>query len=490
MNLQKILGVLFALYFGYASALEHVIDAKKYQVAFDKKNKDERILEQLMVVFPKGADLHRHASGSVRTETIIDLAFAGNYCINPNTHQASVLTKRGCEKYAVPIKTYLHNPLNRQALLKAWSMEGFKETPAEDGKAHFFSTFDKFELILMNDWPQGMADIAVQANQDHIQYLELMLQAVGKKPLASEVGDTIDVEHVLRNPAVKSYIQNNIDFFSQLNAKTELYTPPEAKSVKLAWILEVRRNHPFKQVALDAIEAFAIANEVPDIVAINMVEAEYGEYAEKDYLKQMELMAELHEQFPNVALVIHAGEIPKDLVRVSKVPHVLTALNILHPVRVGHATTIKLEKDHAKTLKILNEKDVAVEVNLTSNDEILGIKGEEHPLNYLIKHQVPVVLSSDDPGVSRNTLSHDDVRAIREHGLSLNELIQLSRNSLTYSLLPGQSIWLDNQKAKPIPVCQNLNSKTCEDFILENPKALEQWRLERRFSHFLKKYLS
>lgn len=490
MSLKKDLLGIFLLFPCFCFGLDQAVDLNLYTSSFEKKIKDECQLEQLMTVFPKGADLHRHASGSVRTETIIQLGLSGNYCIDPLTHQASKLTKYGCEKGAIPFKTYLKNPNHHKELVQAWSMEGFNESDKEDGKTHFFKTFDKFEVILMNDWPEGMADIALQAHQNHIQYLELMLQAVGIKPLAKDVGDTTDVEHVLKNKAVQNYIRDNVAFFSQLNAKTELYTLPDAKSVKLAWILEVRRNHPFKQVALDAIEAFAIANEVPSIVAINMVEAEYGKYAEKDFLQQMELMASLHEQFPNVALVIHAGEIPKNVVKNTKVPHVLTTLNLLHPVRIGHATTIQLEKDHDKTLQLLSQKDVAVEINLSSNDQILGIKGSEHPLNYFIKHHVPVVLTSDDPGVSRNTLSHEYVRAVQEHYLGLSDLIQISRNSLTYSLLPGESIWMDSKHDKPVPVCTHFNSKSCEDFILENPKALEQWRLERRFAHFLSKYLT
>jgi adenosine deaminase len=490
MNLKQGLLVFLSLFTGIGFALDSVVDAKTYNPVFEKKIKDERQLEQLMIAFPKGADLHLHAAGAVRTETIIDMGLSGHYCIDPATQKASVLTKLGCEKGAIPFKTYLKNPEHRRVLLDAWSMEDFKESDKEDGKTHFFSTFDKFEIILMNDWPEAMADLALQASQNHIQYLELMLQAVGNKPLANDVGDTADVDHVLQNKAVQNYIQQNIAFFSQLNAKTELYKQEGAKAVKLAWVLEVRRNHPFKQVALDAIEAFAIANEVPDIVAINMVEAEYGKFAEKDYLKQMEFMASLHERYPNVMIVIHAGEVPQNMVKNSKVPHVLTALNLLHPVRIGHATTIEFENNHQKTLQLLSQKDVAVEINLSSNDEILGIKGKEHPLVRLLKQNVPVVLSSDDPGVSRNSLSHEYARAVVEHHLSLTDLIQVSRNSLTYSLLPGESIWMDARKNIPVPVCAHLHSKACEDFILEHPKALEQWRLEIRFSHFLKKYLS
>ena len=489
MNMLKCLFSICLIGAGSVFALDHVVDASIYNPSFAAKAKDDSQLAQLMNLLPKGADLHRHASGSVRTETIIKMGLLGHYCLQPQTHQVSKLSAQGCQQTAIPLKTYLKNPQHYRELLEAWSMEGFKPSATEDGKTHFFKTFDKFEIILMNDWPRGMADIAEQAYADHILYLELMLQAIGNKPLAHDVGDTENIKKVLKNKAVQAYIQSNKAFFSELNARTARYTQPEAKSVKLAWILEIRRNHPFEQVALDAIEAFAIASQVPDIVAINMVEPEYAPYAEQDYLIQMQFMASLHEKFPNVPIVIHAGETPRESLKNAKVPHIATALNLLRPKRIGHAASIKWEPDHLKTTQQLHQQDVAVEINLSSNDQILGIKGDDHALNYLIKHHVPLVLSSDDPGISRNTLAYEYFRAVKEHHLSIADLVQLSRNSLSYSLLPGKSIWRHARLQKPVAQCQHLSSTSCEAFILEHPKALEQWRLERKIAYFLKKYL-
>jgi adenosine deaminase len=55
--------------------------------------------------------------------------------------------------------------------------------------------------------------------------------------------------------------------------------------------------------------------------------------------------------------------------------------------------------------------------------------------------------------------------------------------------LPGKSIWRHARLQKLVAQCQHLNSTSCEAFILEHPKALEQWRLERKIAYFLKKYL-
>jgi adenosine deaminase len=79
---------------------------------------------------------------------------------------------------------------------------------------------------------------------------------------------------------------------------------------------------------------------------------------------------------------------------------------------------------------------IAVEINLTSNDVILGVKGEVHPLGLYRRHGVPFVLSTDDAGVLRSDMTAEYVRAVREQGLSYRDLKQASRNSLTYSFLP------------------------------------------------------
>jgi hypothetical protein len=56
---------------------------------------------------------------------------------------------------------------------------------------------------------------------------------------------------------------------------------------------------------------------------------------------------------------------------------------------------------------------VAVEINLTSNAVILGVKGAEHPFALYRRHGVPVVLATDDEGVLRTDLTHEYQRAVQ-----------------------------------------------------------------------------
>jgi adenosine deaminase/adenosine deaminase CECR1 len=79
---------------------------------------------------------------------------------------------------------------------------------------------------------------------------------------------------------------------------------------------------------------------------------------------------------------------------------------------------------------------IAVEINLTSNDLILGVRGANHPLPVYRKYGVPIVLSTDDEGVSRTHLTQEYQRAVLTYGLSYADLKTIVRNSIEYSFLP------------------------------------------------------
>ena len=78
-------------------------------------------------------------------------------------------------------------------------------------------------------------------------------------------------------------------------------------------------------------------------------------------------------------------------------------------------------------------KGIAVEICLTSNDLILGVKDDRHPFPVYRKYNVPVVIATDDEGVSRSDMTHEYLRAVQGYGLSYGELKKLVHNSLRYS---------------------------------------------------------
>jgi adenosine deaminase len=129
---------------------------------------------------------------------------------------------------------------------------------------------------------------------------------------------------------------------------------------------------------------------------------------------------------------------------------------------------------------------VAVEINLSSNAVILGVKGAEHPFELYRRHGVPVVLATDDAGVLRIDLTHEYQRAASEHGLGYADLKALSRASLEYAFLPGVSLWNAHHPGSWAPACVDgkLDAPACRTLLAQSEKARLQADLERRFASF------
>ncbi len=139
-------------------------------------------------------------------------------------------------------------------------------------------------------------------------------------------------------------------------------------------------------------------------------------------------------------------------------------------------------------------REIAVEVPLTSNAQILGVRGPDHPFPTYRRFGVPVVLATDDPGVSRTDISRREYQyAAKTYDLSYPELKDLARASLEYAFLPGKSLWRGNptqEGYRLTGVCDTGGpgaakpAARCEDLLNSSPKAAAQWRQEAAFRHF------
>jgi hypothetical protein len=133
----------------------------------------------------------------------------------------------------------------------------------------------------------------------------------------------------------------------------------------------------------------------------------------------------------------------------------------------------------------MHEKHIAVEINLTSNDVILGIEGNNHPFPVYRRYGVPVVLCTDDEGVSRTHLTQEYQRAVLTYNLTYADLKHMVRDSLQYSFLSGDSYWRDGTYRAPVPACTGGRALgPCKAFLEKNEKALVQADLEQRFDTF------
>ena len=135
-------------------------------------------------------------------------------------------------------------------------------------------------------------------------------------------------------------------------------------------------------------------------------------------------------------VALHAGELWLGLVPPPDLAfHIREAIEIAGARRIGHGVAVAFERDMEGLLAEMRARPVAVEVNLTSTDLILGVRGKDHPLPAYLAAGVPVVLSSDDAGISRIDLTNEYVRAARDYGLEYRVLKAIARNALVYSFL-------------------------------------------------------
>jgi len=171
--------------------------------------------------------------------------------------------------------------------------------------------------------------------------------------------------------------------------------------------------------------------------------------------------------------------------------HIREAVELGHAERIGHGVDVLYEDDAPGLMKEMADKHIMVEINLTSNDVILGVKGADHPLSGYRNAHVPVALSTDDEGVSRIDITHEYVKGAEEQGLGYLDLKEMARTSLEHAFLYGNSLWVapdDFRRRKaecaaPI-AAMSVPNAACSAFLKDNEKAAEQWELERRFAVF------
>ena len=198
--------------------------------------------------------------------------------------------------------------------------------------------------------------------------------------------------------------------------------------------------------------------KAPDsIVGCNLVSAENSENSMLYYKAHMIMFKVLKEklfkdnQSPNVSL--HAGELTMGLIPPEHLTyHVKDAVRIAGAKRIGHGVDIafehyhkgeekevipeiKEERTYADILDEMRKKNIAIEINLTSNEFILGVKDDAHPFKIYKDSGIPIIISTDDPGILRTSLTEEYTLAAYRYDLSYEDLKQIVYNSVQYSFL-------------------------------------------------------
>jgi adenosine deaminase len=291
--------------------------------------------------------------------------------------------------------------------------------------------------------------------------------------------------------AARERIQNANDLRNKLeHCGTPDATP--ACQVKVRFIYQILRGFPKEQVFAQTLLGFETISKLPEFVGINFVQPEDGYLSMKDYTLQMHMLEYLHSVYPSVHISLHAGELAPGLVPPDGLRfHIRQAVELGHAERIGHGVDVMYEDDAPALLRELAAKHIMIEINLTSNDGILNIKGADHPLPLYRRAGVPVALSTDDEGVSRIDLTHEYVRAAEEFNLNYIDLKQMARTGMEHDFLPGKSLWAEPDRfTATVAACRaqtpgsDRPAAACRAFLDSSEKASAQWEQERRFRAF------
>jgi hypothetical protein len=458
---------------------------------------------------PKGGDLHNHLDGAIYAEDLIDFATSDNLCVDRTTSGLIAPPCDACEKYTAKPAVqcaYADHVLYNQ-IIDAWSMRNWK--PGEEsGHDHFFATFDKFGLASHLHVGDALATTVNRAAQEHVQYIEFMHTAEGQP--AGEMGKKAGWDPDFRRMREKLLADGMEDMAvivrkimdqdeARMRDKLQCGTPQAQPGcgVTVRFLYQVLRGLPPEQVFAQMLLGFeTVWTSDRRFVGLNLVMPEDWYVPTHDFKLHMAMLDYLHSVYPQVHISLHAGEIAMGLVKPEDLSfHIRESVERGHAERIGHGVDIMSEKDPIGLLKEMAERNVLVEINLTSNDQILGVSGEDHPLPIYMKYGVPVALATDDEGVARSDMTHEYLRAVEEQHLSYADLKRMARQSLEHSFLPGQSLWAETKKEFRIvaacagdPAVEEKPSAACGQFLVANERAREQWKLEGEFARFEKKY--
>jgi adenosine deaminase len=483
---------------------------------------DPAALTELLRGMPKGADLHSHLTGAARTESLIEWGIAADLCVDDASLASS---NPPCGTGQIPMRDAAGDPELYARILAAWSVEGF-DGPFLARHQHFFDTFGKFGAAASTRTADILVEQKREAVTESLLYLEIMssfgsssVSALGSEYLPPD--DPWSASYLRERraalladarfgAAVESGATFLADTFAQIDAMLgcDGLDPDPACEVELRVQCNGTRTLPRAAVFAQFLYCFELAQRDERVVGVNLVAPEENPTSLQFYEDDMLAAGTLREVYAStpglrgVPVALHAGElVPAILPDTPQGQHELRfhirrAVEVAGASRIGHGSDIRHEDEGGNEtpetlLAAMRARGVLVEICLTSSDVVLDLTGFDHPLATYLAHDVPVALATDDEGVLRTDLNREYVRAVVDQGLDYRTIKRLSRNSLEYAFLPGESLWAERGRYHAFAgPCAGLRPGTddppaaCAALLRSSRRAALQWRLEERFARF------
>ncbi len=326
-------------------------------------------------------ELHRHLEGSLRLDTMVDVARQHGITIPADVLRLSNLVQvQDADKFTF-----------QNFLAKFNTLRLFYRSP---------DVIDRITREAVED-----------AAKDNVRYMELRFTPVAlSRAERFPLHDVIDWVLTSAREAAQKY-----NVIVRLIASVNRHESTELAE-QVAWLAAAHIK--------DGLVALDLAGNEAEF----KTEPFYGIFKEA---KQ----AGLH-------VTIHAGEWGPAV-------NVKEAIEEIGADRIGHGVRVLDDQD---TLTLVRERRTAFEVCVTSNYQSGVVQSlETHPLMSMLEAGVNVTINTDDPSISRITLSHEYYTACEDLHMPQSTLRQrIVAAAEAGFLAPGEKVELVNQLKKDL----------------------------------------
>jgi adenosine deaminase/adenosine deaminase CECR1 len=404
---------------------------------------------------PKGGDLHHHYSGAIYAEQYVDFLDKQGYCVHKQnyrivTDKAVVEAERAKparERTCLAANDVYADDLAWRELLQRWSSKDFYNHGAlqDPPDRQFFQTFGYFGPVSNANFHEGLLALKERAIKENVAYIETMFKM---SPFVASPDFDRDAWKNANDDAAfdgqmrawmaaldqdASFNRSIAEFAAKID---EAAAGIDDENFTMRYQTYVLRLLNPSQVFSSMLAGFKAASASDKIVGVNIVGQESQAVSMRDYTLHMKMFRFLKSVYPKVKVALHAGElalgdVPPEALQF----HIDQALALGHADRIGHGIDLAHESNVVGILTTMRERGVPVEINLTSNAFINGVKGENHPVTLYRKYGVPYVISTDDAGVTRHNLANEYVLFASRYKPDYAEMKKASYNSIRYSFL-------------------------------------------------------
>lgn len=471
----------------------------------DSIRDEPRRLAAFLRDMPKGADLHLHLSGATSTESLLRFAVQDGLCIDATTYAATAAPCGGSSRPATDTDS---DRSFRRAVIAAWSMKDFVPG-AESGHDHFFATFGKFARAMEGHWGDMLAEVAARAAGQNEYYIEPLVTPgfAAVEALARKTGYHADLA-TMRDKMTADRAMDRIvadvskevdEMFRQFRSVLRCGSKTEADAacdLPIRFDYQVLRAFPPEVVFAQLLLGFELMARDRRFVGVNLAQPEAHPVSRRDYGLHMQMLDFLRAEYPRGHISLHAGELTADLAPPEDLrSHVRDAVVVGHAERIGHGVDITGETSAGETLRMMAERHVLVEVAFTGNEQVLGVKGADHPFTLYRRSGVPVAPVTDNEGVSRTDLTEQYQQAVTTHDLGYADLKTMARAALQHAFLQGEDLWRGFADFRPGDACAreqpgaaSPRSSRCKALLRSSRKARAQWDQEAGFRRFERRH--